>query len=194
MGPGGLRGLQILTPGARTVRGGFDSHTSPPAFLRRMVLSLLGICLLGTSPVRAQEDKSNEGPSPTASALKSMVVPGWGQASNGEWLKGSVFFVAYFGFIGWGVSLNQDVQDARGMGATESELSNLERSRDLKFWFAGFTMLLAMVDAYVDAHLYKFDERIDADVGYIPLRDGNMLGLRVSAPIGQENERVRHRP
>ena len=175
-------------PGARTVRGGFDSHASPPIFLRRLVLSLIGICVLGASPTWAEEDKKNEGPSPTASALKSVVVPGWGQVSNGSWLKGSVFFVAYFGFIGWGVALNQDVQDARGSGASESEISSLERSRDLKFWFAGFTMLLAVVDAYVDAHLFNFDERMDADVGYIPFRDGNMLGLRITAPIGLEKQ------
>jgi hypothetical protein len=182
-------------PGARTVRGGFDSHASPPFFLRRIVLSLLGICMLGAQPAGAQESKKHEGPSPTASTLKSMVVPGWGQAANGKWLKGSVFFVAYFGFIGWGISLNQDVQDAKGIGASDAELASLERSRDLKFWFAGFTMLLAMVDAYVDAHLYKFDDRIDADVGYIPLRDGNMLGFRITTPIGLEKqERDRHRP
>lgn len=178
-------------PGARTVRGGFDSHASPPIFLRRLVLCLLGVCVLAIPPTWAQDnesqdDKKNDGPSPTASALKSAVVPGWGQASNGSWLKGSAFFVAYVGFIGWGVSLNQDVQDARGSGASESELSSLERSRNLKFWFAGFTMLLAVVDAYVDAHLFNFDERMDAEVGYIPLRDGNMLGLRVTAPIGIE--------
>ena len=30
MGSGGPRGLQILLPGAKTIRGGFDSHTFPP--------------------------------------------------------------------------------------------------------------------------------------------------------------------
>ena len=29
-GSGGPRGLQILLPGAKTIRGGFDSHTFPP--------------------------------------------------------------------------------------------------------------------------------------------------------------------
>jgi len=33
MGPGGLRGLQIPSSGAFTVRGGFDSHTFPPTLL-----------------------------------------------------------------------------------------------------------------------------------------------------------------
>jgi len=33
MGSGGPRGLQSLLPGVRSVRGGFDSHPSPPDFL-----------------------------------------------------------------------------------------------------------------------------------------------------------------
>jgi hypothetical protein len=34
MGSGGPRGLQILLPGAKTIRGGFDSHTFPPYLCR----------------------------------------------------------------------------------------------------------------------------------------------------------------
>ena len=42
MGPGGLRGLQILRSGASSVRGGFDSHAFPP-LLVLVVLAALGL-------------------------------------------------------------------------------------------------------------------------------------------------------
>jgi len=43
MGPGGLRGLQILRLGVKSVRGGFDSHAFPPLLLALAWLPLLGV-------------------------------------------------------------------------------------------------------------------------------------------------------
>ncbi len=42
MGPGGLRGLQILRSGVQSARGGFDSHAFPP-FLALVTAVILGI-------------------------------------------------------------------------------------------------------------------------------------------------------
>ena len=52
----------------------------------------------------------------------------------------------------------------------------MESDRNAKYWFAGATMLLSVIDAYVDAHLRGFDKRIDATVGYIP-EDGGGIAL-----------------
>jgi hypothetical protein len=143
----------------------------------------------------------DEPPPPGRAALQSMVLPGWGQVSNGKTLKSELCFASYAGFIGWGVSINQDVQDARGNlnAATdpgevvfwEGEVERLENSRDAKYWLAGLTLLLSMADAYVDAHLRNFDERIDADVGLIPAADGNLLGFRITAPLETSRDRTR---
>ncbi len=55
MGSGGPRGLQILLPGAKTIRGGFDSHTFPPYFrangenllrIRRLIIPLMFLTAL----------------------------------------------------------------------------------------------------------------------------------------------------
>jgi hypothetical protein len=137
--------------------------------------------LAAAAPAAAQS--MNEGPSPGVAALKSLVLPGWGQAANGKWLKGSVVFSAYAGFIGWGVALNQDVQDARGLGQTDFEIDQLQRSRNAKYWLAGLTALLSMADAYVDAHLNNFDERIDAEVGFLPTHDGPVLAFALTARL-----------
>ena len=188
MGPGGLRGLQILLPGANHARGGFDSHASPPC-LRRVVPALavfgcLALNFAGTAGAAAP-DSLAQWQSPGQAALKSFVLPGWGQAGNGQWLKSGIFFGAYAGLLAWGISLNQEKQDAVGslhaapdslQGYWEAEVSRLDDSRNAKYWFAGATLLLSVVDAYVDAHLRGFDDRIDAEVGWMP-EDGGAFAL-----------------
>jgi len=125
-------------------------------------------------------------------AIKSLVVPGWGQVSNGSWLKGGLFFAAWGGFLGWAVAINQDKQDAEGrlneaetpeeIEFWESEVARLEDSRTSKIWFAGLTALLAMVDAYVDAHLKNFNSRVDADVAVRPDNGRPAWSVSVTLP------------
>ena len=187
MGPGGLRGLQILKPDANHARGGFDSHASPPAS-RLLGPVLLILMLLAGRNAGAQPALEDHTQSPSTAALKSFLLPGLGQVGNEKWVKAGLFFGAYTGLLGWAVALNQDKQDAIGhlnaasdsLAAVhwQSEVDRLESSRNAKFWFAGATMLLSVVDAYVDAHLRGFDKRIDATVGYVPEVQGAGLALR----------------
>ena len=187
MGPGGLRGLQILQPSANHARGGFDSHASPPA--SRVVLAVLIVATLCSARgAGAQPSLDDHTQSPSVAALKSFLLPGLGQAGNDKWLKAGLFFGAYAGLLGWAVAINQDKQDAEGFyneapsfadsSFWQSEVDRLESNRNAKFWFAGGTMLLSVIDAYVDAHLRGFDKRIDATVGYIPEANGAGLALR----------------
>ena len=187
MGPGGLRGLQILLPGANHARGGFDSHASPPYLSAAIAL----VVLLGAIPAWSQPPLDPEHPqSPSTAALKSFLLPGLGQVGNDRWLKAGLFFGAYTGLLGWAVAINQDKQDAEGhfnaaasaADSTfwQSEVDRLESNRNAKYWFAGATMLLSVIDAYVDAHLRGFDKRIDATVGYIP-EDGGGIALALRA-------------
>ena len=183
MGPGGLRGLQILLPGANHARGGFDSHASPPFLSVAIAL----VVLLGAVPAWSQPPLDPEHPqSPSMAALKSFLLPGLGQIGNDRWVKAGVFFGAYTGLLGWAVAINQDKQDAEGHynaavadttadpAFWQSEVDRLESNRNAKYWFAGATMLLSVIDAYVDAHLRGFDKRIDATVGYIPEDGGGI--------------------
>ena len=187
MGPGGLRGLQILLPSANHARGGFDSHASPPAS-RVVIPFLLFNVLCGIRGATAQPSLEDHTQSPSMAALKSFLLPGLGQAGNEKWIKAGVFFGAYTGLLGWAVALNQDKMDAVGhfnsaSSASDSlfwasEVDRLDSSRNAKYWFAGATMLLSVIDAYVDAHLRGFDKRIDATVGYVPEAHGAGLALR----------------
>jgi len=165
-----------------------------------MRASVLGILLcLGitvAAPARSEAEppvpvQETKGPSPGGAALRSLILPGWGQAANGKWLKGAAALGAYAGFLGWSVSLHQDRQDALGrmhaaVDETErlywkNEADRLESERNGKYWLAGLVMLVSMADAYVDGYLRDFDKRMDADVGWIPVGDEGAWGLRVTA-------------
>jgi len=68
-------------------------------------------------------------------------------------------FGAEAGIIANTIRQNQKVQ------ASKSELERefyLENRRLSNWWLAG-AILLSMIDAYVDAHLYHFDESTDLD-------------------------------
>ncbi|NNF05181.1 MAG: hypothetical protein HKN21_00335 [Candidatus Eisenbacteria bacterium] len=120
-----------------------------------------------------------------------MILPGWGQVTNRAWLKAVLSFGAYAGILGWAVALNQDKQDAVGQrnltaGTVDesfwiAEVARLEDSRNAKYWQMGLVMLLSAVDAYVDANLYKFDERIDADVALS--EDGTGFQAKVTVAL-----------
>ncbi len=181
-------------PGANPVRGGFDSHASPPSLVRRLRtgLPVLILILTGIGPATAQTPDPDPGPPPGRVALQSLALPGWGQASNGAWIKAVGFFGAYSGLLAWGISINQDKQDAVGLlnAAPEEEIAfrtaevtRLRDDRNAKYWLGGLTLLLSMVDAYVDAHLHHFDRRIDAEVGYLPTTEGPLLGIRLTTAL-----------
>ena len=130
------------------------------------------------------------GPRPGTAALRSFLLPGWGQAANHAWLKSAGFLGTYGGLLGWAVSINQEKMDAVGRlnaAATDadlalriSEVDRLDNARNAKYWLMGLTTILAMVDAYVDAHLRDFDRRMDAEVGCITLPEGDLTGARLT--------------
>ena len=243
MGPGGPRGLQILQSGADTVRGGFDSHASPPACFRVLVTIGLLLALGGWGTARAEDPEGTpadtvagawmgiapadsaafgnppapadtaageeafppparirmgakaaaplrRGPTPGGAALRSFVLPGWGQAANHKWIKTVGFLGAYAGFWAWSISLHQERMDAVGSlnaAGTDSartywtaEIDRATSARNGKYWMAGLTLLLSVADAYVDAALTNFDKRMDADVGFVPSGEDPALGVRLS--------------
>jgi hypothetical protein len=94
---------------------------------------------------------------PTGAMLRSIAFPGWGQWYNGKRFKAVIVFGAEVGVIANTIYQNQKVQKSK------SELERqfyLENRRLSNWWLAG-AILLSMIDAYVDAHLYGFDESPD---------------------------------
>lgn len=123
--------------------------------------------------------------------LRSIIVPGWGQAKNGAWLKavlvagiGAAFYERlYFENRMVGVYQRKEVEAA----GNEDQVAFYERKeerhrnhrRDFIWWTALF-LGLAGGDAYVDAQLKGFDVKIQVapEDEPVPQTGGAALGLK----------------
>jgi hypothetical protein len=105
---------------------------------------------------------------------RSLVIPGWGQASNGAWIKAGIVAATETWMILKVIDDSQEVQDLKDQIANTPE-GSAERD-DLLFiydqkidemtshrWWLGGIVLVAVVDAYVDAHFRGFKAKFDRD-------------------------------
>ena len=91
--------------------------------------------------------------SPIGAVLRSAVLPGWGQFYNEQYVKG-VFAFTLNGSLLALIIYNQNRYEETG------DRSYKNKSQDLS-WLLGISYLLTLVDAYVNAYLYKFNDAIN---------------------------------
>ena len=174
MGSGGPRGLQILLPGAKTIRGGFDSHTFPPFSIQcACVAGALLFYLLTPAHAVATDkiERDDPGAAPYGSAMRSLVFPGWGQLHNGSKKKA----IALFSFETYLLSraiiterraryYNDRMGDAEPAWDTaylEARYRELRDTHNDMVWWSAIVVLYSVLDAFVGAHLIGFDEDIE---------------------------------
>lgn len=119
------------------------------------------------------EESSSDLPTKTKSPLGAMIrsglVPGWGQLYNEQYLKSGVVFLLEGMLIGGAVVEHRRSEDDREEWKDPTK-SDQEREaawyrysrridkRNTYLWYLAGVKFLSIVDAYVDAHLYRFDE------------------------------------
>ncbi len=108
--------------------------------------------------------------SPWGAVARSAMLPGWGQFYNGQIIKGIITFGLFADFTRKAI-----VNNLRYMDTDTKEY--LER-RTINTWYVGLVYMLTMVDAYVDAYLYKFDETMDLTIMVVPM--DRSLGINAS--------------
>jgi hypothetical protein len=167
-----------------------------------VVLMLLVLAPAGAVPAAGQERPATEigAPgevdelpvSPRGAFLRSLVLPGWGQAYAGAPGRGAVYFTLAGGSVWMSHVARHQLRDARreqawlretGLLDVEAETEfAISRARHFEDWAALslFLFFLSAADAYVSAHLADFDERI----GVMPEPEGG-LQLRVTLPLGR---------
>jgi len=97
--------------------------------------------------------------------MRSVAIPGWGQAHNGKWLKMVLIGGTESAFIYGAINEDRLARDAARRGGEHPEESYYwgQVSEDHKsskrdyIWWGAFTLLVSMGDAFVDAHLKGFD-------------------------------------
>jgi uncharacterized protein DUF5683 len=111
--------------------------------------------------------------SPTGIMFRSLLIPGWGQATNHAWVKAVLVAGAETALA---VSVIQDTHQLETLDPSSPQYATIYDHRQRNAWWLGGVVFLSMVDAYVDAHLKGFDVQLGPE----PKDDE----LRVSARIG----------
>ncbi len=122
------------------------------------VVTVLLIYLLPSrlDAVTIEDNEPSWRPSPTGAALRSLVFPGWGQMYARQPLKAVIYSGIEQGFI-YGIYRQDKLYrfySARGEEATANVYRN---DRNRLGWYLTATLIVSVMDAYVEAHLYGFD-------------------------------------
>jgi hypothetical protein len=116
---------------------------------------------LSVPPVRTKN--------PTGALLRSLALPGWGQLYNEQYIKSALVLAAEGLLVAGAVVEHQRAGDdhavyqdlSRSEAVREAAWNRYSRRIDKRnaylWYYAGFKFL-SVIDAYVDAHLYRFDE------------------------------------
>jgi hypothetical protein len=102
--------------------------------------------------------------SPWGAVLRSAIIPGWGQTYNHKYLKAGLA-LGLNAFMAYHIYWYQHKW-------TQTENTDFRGKRNLYTWYFALSYLLTMVDAYVDAYLYKFN-----------------VAMEISEMISPENEK-----
>ncbi len=98
--------------------------------------------------------------SPALAVALSGFFPGGGQIYTGNYLKAAAF-AAGLGYVGY--RYRQEDLAAKASTSDYEWWNHDWERRKYKWWFIG-VWLVSMADAYVDAHLYKFDNQAEPDL------------------------------
>ncbi len=108
-------------------------------------------------------------PSPTGAAFRSLFFPGWGQAYVGKPLKAVIYGGIEEGLI-FSVYLNHKFFTYYNRIGEDRIAENYREDRNRLTWYLAGAIILSMLDAFVDAHLYSFN--VSENLAVIPVRVG----------------------
>ena len=120
---------------------------------------------------------------PTGALLRSLALPGWGQLYNEQYIKSALVLAAEGLLVAGAVVEHRRAGDDHDVYRDLSRPETVRQAawnrysrridkRNAYLWYYAGLKFLSAIDAYVDAHLYRFDEgpfsveaRVDAEAG-----------------------------
>jgi len=100
--------------------------------------------------------------------IRSAILPGWGQLYNTKYLKALVYLGGESYFIFRYAAIDEDVKKLKNdqnLNATKDQIEKKEQLRNGWVWLFGGGYLLALGDAFVDAHLFGLGNDKKLSVG-----------------------------
>ena len=121
---------------------------------------ILFILLIGLS---YGQDLKKERIKDPKKAFYFSLIPGMGQVYNGKLFKSAI--VIGLEIVAYNACLNNlDIYNNYGDGNYPLRKHRYLEKRNKYTWWVGIIYVYAMIDAVVDAHLYKFDDIIDSSL------------------------------
>ena len=118
--------------------------------------------------------------SPKGAMIRSAILPGWGQVYNNKYLKALVYLGGELYFASRYISLDDKIQKMKDDGIGEMIIEEKEHERNGWVWLFGAGYLLALGDAFVDAHLYGLYVGNKLSVGFKPNDRSRSLQMQLT--------------
>ncbi len=109
--------------------------------------------------------------SPWGAVARSAMLPGWGQCYNESYIKSVIAFGAFSYFVSRIYNYEKKYRDTGNVEYRDKRVTNT--------WYMGLTYLIILVDTYVDAYLYRFDDMIKLTYQYIPDEKAFTFGVNI---------------
>ena len=129
--------------------------------MRKIVLIIFLFLVL----ISLSAEEKNIKKQPLKAAIFSCVIPGGGQFYNGKYLKTGFVLAVEGSFIGLATYHHLEAEryydrySVTGSGLDYDEYVKYYERRQSDFFWIGAIIFLSAIDAYVDAHLFDFDEK-----------------------------------
>ena len=128
----------------------------------RKILSIILLTLFLTSLLAEEKIIKKQ---PFKAAILSCFIPGGGQLYNGKFIKSGLVLAVEGGFIGLASYHHLEAEkyyDKYRVSLSEidyNEYVKYYERRQSDFFWIGTIIFLSAIDAYVDAHLFDFEEK-----------------------------------
>ncbi len=129
--------------------------------MRKILLIIFLILLLASLPAEEEIVKKQ----PLKAAILSCIIPGGGQLYNGKYLKSGFILTVEGSFIGLALYHHLEAEeyyDRYKFSLSDSDYNEYVKyyeRRQSDFFWVGTVIFLSAIDAYIDAHLFDFDEK-----------------------------------
>lgn len=127
------------------------------------ILSIFLLLLVNSFGLEAEEEIEER--NATSAMLLSLFVPGGGQFYNHKYVKGAIEATGEAILIGYTIHYHNKMNDAyslyeqTGLDSDYASYNSYYEKRQNMFWWLGALKFVSVVDAFIDAKLYNYDQK-----------------------------------
>ena len=141
-------------------------------FLFSLIIGISGLSVAEAADI----NNTDWQPSPAGAAIRSLIFPGWGQIYARQPLKAVIYGGIEQGFM-YGVYHEHKLYQYNKSIGDDGAADFYRNNRNRMGWYLTAALIVSVMDAYVEAHLYNFD--VSSDLSHTSNR-GGFLGSGIN--------------